>query len=225
MREIALDTETTGLDPGDGHRVVEIGCIELVNHIPTGEVFHTYLNPERAIPHDAYAIHGLDEAFLTRQVVFADIAESFLQFIDKSTLVIHNASFDLKFINSELRHAGYPPLDVVKVVDTLELARHKFPGAPASLDALCRRFGIDSSARTKHGALLDAELLSCVYVELVGGRQPALGLQHVTKSCVESGIETAVRDPRPHAASKVELSAHAAFIADIENSIWARKRN
>ena len=220
MREIALDTETTGLDPGEGHRVVEIGCIELVNHIPTGEVFHTYLNPERAMSHDAYAVHGLNDAFLTQQALFADIADSFLQFIDRSALVIHNASFDLKFINSELQRAGYPPLDVVKVVDTLELARHKFPGAPASLDALCRRFGIDNSERTKHGALLDAELLSCVYVELIGGRQPALGLQHEPKARVAPGIATIAREPRPHAASEAELIAHAAFIAELENPIW-----
>ena len=221
MREIALDTETTGLDPGEGHRVVEIGCIELVNHIPTGEVFHTYLNPERAMSHDAYAVHGLNDAFLEQQALFGDIADAFLEFVDRSALVIHNAAFDMKFINSELQRAGYPPLDVIKVVDTLELARHKFPGSPASLDALCRRFGIDNSVRTKHGALLDAELLSCVYVELIGGRQPALGLQHEPKLRAPTDIATVIREPRPHAPTDAELVAHAAFIAELENPVWA----
>ena len=222
MREIALDTETTGLDPGDGHRVVEIGCIELINHIPTGEIFHTYLNPERSMSHEAYGVHGLDDTFLGKQALFADIADAFLEFIGGSPLVIHNAAFDLKFINSELQRAARGPLEVAKVVDTLELARHKFPGSPASLDALCRRFGIDNSVRTKHGALLDAELLSCVYVELIGGRQPALGLQHEPTTPSLARVNTSVvRAPRPHAPSDAELVAHAAFIAGLENPIWA----
>jgi len=222
MREIALDTETTGLDPGEGHRVVEMGCVELINQIPTGEVFHTYLNPERSMSHDAYAVHGLDDGFLEKQPLFIDIADAFLQFIDGSPLVIHNAAFDLKFINSELQRAERGPLEVVKVVDTLELARHKFPGSPASLDALCRRFGIDNSVRTKHGALLDAELLSCVYVELIGGRQPGLGLQHEAKAVsLERVNPSIVRAPRPHVPSEAELVAHAAFVAGLENPIWA----
>ena len=221
MREVALDTETTGLDPGEGHRVVEIGCIELINNIPTGEIFHTYLNPERSMAHDAYAVHGLNDAFLQQQALFADVADAFLEFVDRSALVIHNAAFDLKFMNSELQRAGYPPLDVPKVVDTLELARHKFPGAPASLDALCRRFGIDNSERTKHGALLDAELLSCVYVELIGGRQPALGLHHETTLPALTKVSAATaREPRPHVPTEAELIAHAAFVAGLENPIW-----
>ena len=221
MREIALDTETTGLDPVAGDRVVEIGCIELVNHIPTGEIFHTYLNPERGMSYDAYAVHGLDDTFLEKQPLFADIADAFLEFIDGSALVIHNAAFDLKFINSELQLAARGLLEVEKIVDTLELARHKLPGASASLDGLCRRFGIDNSGRTKHGALLDAELLSCVYVELIGGRQPALVLQHepAVSAATQVGA-TAVRPPRPHAPSDAELAAHAAFIAGLENPIW-----
>ena len=221
MREVVLDTETTGLDPGEGHRVVEIGCIELINHIPTGEVFHTYLNPERSMPHEALAVHGLDGEFLAKQPLFADVANAFVDFVVGSTLVIHNASFDLKFINSELRLAGHAGLELEKVIDTLEVAHHKFPGAPASLDALCRRFGIDNSDRTKHGALLDAELLSCVYIELIGGRQTALGLrQEPALSVAAVADEIAARPPRPHAPTSRELEAHASFMAHLENPIW-----
>tara|TARA_B100001123_G_C14949901_1_gene883225 strand:- start:78 stop:749 length:672 start_codon:yes stop_codon:yes gene_type:complete len=221
MREIVLDTETTGLDPSEGHRVVEIGCIELINQIPTGEAFHTYLNPERSMTHDAFAVHGLDGEFLAKQPLFADVADAFVDFVGRSALVIHNASFDLKFINSELRLADRAGLEVEKVIDTLEMARHKFPGAPASLDALCRRFGIDNSDRTKHGALLDAELLSCVYVELIGGRQPALGLrQEPELSGAEVADQIGARPPRPHAPTSQELKAHASFVALLENPIW-----
>ena len=222
MREIVLDTETTGLDPGEGHRIVEIGCIELMNHIPTGEVFHTYLNPERVMSRDAYAVHGLDDTFLGKQALFADVADRFVEFVNRSTLIIHNAAFDLKFINSELQKSGRSLLEVERVIDTLELARHKFPGAPASLDALCRRFGIDNSNRTKHGALLDAELLSCVYVELIGARQPVLGLQHEPRlpAAAQLSPAAAMRDPRPHQPTAAELAAHAAFVASLENPIW-----
>lgn len=223
MREVVLDTETTGLDPGEGHRIVEIGCIELVHHIPTGKVFHSYLNPGRGMSRDAFAVHGLDDAFLAKQKAFADIAEAFLAFVGRATLVIHNADFDLKFINHELGLSGRGELEVDRVIDTLELARHKFPGAPASLDALCRRFGIDNSARVRHGALLDAELLSCVYVELIGGRQPALGLQHGPAPRADAEADrAAIRPPRPHAPSPQELAAHAAFLTRLENPIWAR---
>ncbi len=221
MREVVLDTETTGLDPSEGHRVVEIGCVELINHIPTGEVFHTYLNPERSMTDDAFAVHGLDQTFLAKQALFVDVADAFVDFVSCSTLVIHNASFDLKFINSELRLADRAELGVEKVIDTLEMARHKFPGAPASLDALCRRFGIDNSDRTKHGALLDAELLSYVYVELIGGRQPALGLrQEPTLSKAAVANQVAARPPRPHAPTSQELDAHASFVALLENPLW-----
>ncbi len=222
MREVVLDTETTGLDPAEGHRIVEIGCIELINHIPTGKVFHAYLNPERSMTHDAYAVHGLDDAFLAKQKLFDDIADPFLAFVGRSTLVIHNAGFDLKFINHELQLAGRGALEVDKVIDTLEIARHKFPGALASLDALCRRFGVDNSDRVNHGALLDAELLSCVYVELIGGRQPALGLQHQPAIPITGRADpTAIRPPRPHAPSAHELAIHAAFVARLEAPIWA----
>ena len=221
MREVVLDTETTGLDPSEGHRVVEIGCVELINHIPTGEVFHTYLNPERSMTDDAFAVHGLDQTFLAKQALFVDVADAFVDFVSCSTLVIHNASFDLKFINSELRLADRAELGAEKGIDTLEMARHKFPGAPASLDALCRRFGIDNSDRTKHGALLDAELLSYVYVELIGGRQPALGLrQEPTLSKAAVANQVAARPPRPHAPTSQELDAHASFVALLENPLW-----
>ena len=160
MREIVLDTETTGLDPNGAHRIVEIGCLELANHVPTGRSFHTYINPERSMPTDAFEVHGLSEAFLAGQPLFGDVAVEFLDFIDDAPLVIHNARFDVGFLNSELKRVGRELLPESCSIDTVELARRKFPGAPANLDALCRRFGIDNAARTKHGALLDAELLA-----------------------------------------------------------------
>ncbi len=176
MREIVLDTETTGLDPFSGHRIVEIGCIELINHVRTGNYFHTYLNPERDMPREAEAVHGLSIEFLKDKPKFAEIAGSFLEFIGNDPLVIHNAAFDMKFINAELAVAKRPEVDFARAIDTVLMARQKFPGQPASLDALCKRFSIDLSARTKHGALLDSELLSDVYLELLGGRQSSLGL-------------------------------------------------
>src|SRR5690606_37349522 len=168
MREIILDTETTGLDPAAGDRIVEIACLELVNHLPTGRTFQRYLNPERAVSAGALEVHGLSDAFLAKQPRFADIVDQLLAFIGDATLVIHNAEFDVGFLNAELARCGRPPLQG-KVIDTLQMARQKFPGAQASLDALCRRFSIDNSARSKHGALLDSELLAEVYLELVGG--------------------------------------------------------
>ena len=182
MREIVLDTETTGLDPVTGDRIVEIGAVELWNHLPTGKTFHKYLNPERNMPEEAQAVHGLTEEFLKDKPVFSQIADDFLTFIKGSKLVIHNASFDMKFINAELVLAKKKELPGNIAIDTLGLARKRFPGSPASLDALCRRFNIDNSARTLHGALLDSEILAEVYLELIGGRQPDFGLSDVNNT-------------------------------------------
>ena len=179
MREIVLDTETTGLDPGTGDKIVEIGAVELWNHLPTGKTFHKYLNPERNMPEEAQAVHGLTEDFLKDKPLFSQIVDDFLRFIKDSKLIIHNASFDMKFINAELELAKKSKLSGDIAIDTLSIARKKFPGSPASLDALCRRFNIDNSARTLHGALLDSEILAEVYLELIGGRQPDFGLSDI----------------------------------------------
>jgi len=222
MREIVLDTETTGLDPGDGHRVVEIGCIELLNHVPTGANYHAYLNPERDMPMEAYQVHKLSAEFLSDYPVFAARAEEFLAFIGDAPLVIHNAGFDMKFINAELKACGYPVLPMSRAVDTVQMARRKFPGAQVSLDALCRRFEIDNSARTAHGALLDAELLAAVYLELVGGREPGFDLAAVrSASTLASRRNRERREPRPHAPSPEELEAHGRFVATLKDPIWA----
>jgi DNA polymerase-3 subunit epsilon len=221
MREIVLDTETTGLDPAAGHRVVEIACIELVNRIPTGKSYQTYLNPERDMPEEAFKVHGLSQDFLAGHKTFAEEADRFLDFIGDAGFVIHNAEFDLRFLNSELRNIGRDNLGSHPVVDTVLLARKKFPGAPASLDALCRRFGIDNSARTVHGALLDAELLADVYLELMGGRQTALGFAAGAGGTAAAATrERESRAPRPHEADADELAAHAAFITRIKDPIW-----
>ena len=208
MREIVLDTETTGLDPASGHRIVEIGCLELVNHLPSGRTFQRYLNPDRDVPEDAFAVHGLSAVFLADKPRFADVAEELLAFIDGAPLVIHNAEFDIRFLNTELTRLGLPALATDLAVDTLLLARRKFPGSPASLDALCGRFNIDNAARSLHGALLDAELLAEVYLELIGGRQPGLGLA-IDVAAVVAKTEIIVRPPRPHAPSEDELARHA----------------
>ncbi len=218
MREIVLDTETTGLDPGSGHRVVEIGCVELVNTIPSGREFHKYLNPQRFVPVAAQAVHGLTDEFLKDKALFADVAQEFLDFIDGARVIAHNAEFDIGFINSELARIDRPPV-AADVIDTVRLARRRFPGAPANLDALCERFGIDKSARTKHGALLDAQLLAEVYLELSGGRQPDLALA-VAATTTTVVIQRELRPARPHAASPEELAAHAAFLAKIKEPIW-----
>lgn len=220
VREVILDTETTGLDPEAGHRVVEIGCLELLNHVPTGRTFQCYLNPERDMPLAAFEIHGLSTEFLSKHPVFADVCDAFLAFIDNAPLVIHNASFDLGFVNAELRRVNKPPLPPSRAVDTVDLARRKFPGAQASLDALCRRFGVDNSSRTKHGALLDAELLAEVYLELVGGRQPALELASRENPIVVESFNDVRRPPRPHAPSGDELAAHAGLLARLKEPIW-----
>ena len=224
MREIVLDTETTGLDPNAGHRVVEIACIELLNRIPTGKSYQVYLNPCRDMPDEVYRVHGLSAEFLAKHKTFAEEADRFLDFIGDSGFVIHNAEFDLKFLNWELRNIKRDDLSAHPVVDTVHLARKKFPGAPASLDALCRRFAIDNSARTVHGALLDAELLADVYVELMGGRQTALGFGAASTATAASNAararERESRPPRPHAPSDAEAAAHANFVAGIKDPIW-----
>ncbi len=221
MREIVLDTETTGLDPTDGHRIVEIACIELFNHMPTQRVFHRYVNPERDVPADALAVHGLTAEFLAGHPPFAAIVDELLAFIADDRLIIHNAEFDLRFINAELKRLDRPSL-TCECEDTLLLARRRYPGASASLDALCRRFGIDLSARTKHGAKLDCELLAAVYLELIGGRQPGLDLAVAASAAVTFGvIERPLRAPRPHAASAEELAAHEALIKRLKDPVWA----
>lgn len=222
MREIVLDTETTGLDPSDGHRVIELACVELFNHLPTGRVFHRYVNPERDIPAEATAVHGITGDMLLQHPVFAVIADEFLAFIGADRLVIHNAEFDLRFLNAELKRLGRPALGR-EVEDTLLLARKRYPGAPASLDALCRRFAIDLSARTKHGARLDCELLAAVYLELIGGRQPGLDLAVVAGGGDALGtLQRPARSPRPHAPSAEELAAHTALLAKLKDPLWTR---
>ena len=223
MREIVLDTETTGLDPKSGDRLVEIGCVELDNHLPTGRTYHQYVDPERDMPDEAFRVHGLSEAFLAKHPVFADIAEPFLEFIGDAHLVIHNANFDLGFINAELLRLGRAPVEHRRAIDTVQVARGKYPGAQASLDALCRRFEIDLSSRTKHGALLDAELLADVYLELVGGRQPGFKLaSQQRKFNNENGDKQnkPARPPRPHAPSEAESAAHQTLIKKITDPIW-----
>lgn len=229
MREIVLDTETTGLDPLNGDRLVEIGCVEVFNHIATGETYHQYINPQRDMPAGAFAVHGLSEEFLSGHPVFADVVDAFLEFVGDDPLVIHNASFDMGFINAELRRLKRRELPMSQSVDTVRMARRRFPGAPASLDALCRRFEIDNSARTYHGALLDAELLAEVYLELRGGRQPGLSLAaaEAGASTETAEAETAIptpaaetRPPRPHAPSAEELAAHEAFVATLKEPLW-----
>jgi DNA polymerase-3 subunit epsilon len=220
MREIVIDTETTGLDPRGGDRIVEIAAIELQNHLPTGRVFHRYLNPERSMSSGAFEVHGLTEQFLIGQPRFAEIADELLGFLGEDRLVIHNAEFDIAFLNAELERIERPGLPRERTVDTLALARQKFPGAQASLDALCRRFAIDNSARTKHGALLDSELLSEVYLELIGGRQAGFDLEAAAVAIEVAATPRRFRPPRPHAASEAELVAHAALVALLKQPLW-----
>jgi DNA polymerase-3 subunit epsilon len=221
MREIVLDTETTGLDPADGHRVVEVGCVELVNGMPTGRRFHRYLNPERPMSADAVIVHGLTDAFLGDKPVFAEVVQEFLDFIREDPLVIHNAEFDMKFLNAELGRLGFKAMPPTRAVDTVRIVRQRFPGAQASLDALCRRYGIDNTNRTLHGALLDAELLAEVYLELTGGRQPALVLVGETAAgAAAKAADRPRREPRPHMASPEECAAHQVLLARITAPIW-----
>ncbi len=223
MREIVIDTETTGLDPRDGHRIVEVACIELMHHIPSGRKFHRYVNPERDMPAEAFAVHGLSAEFLADHPRFAEIADELLDFIGEDQVVIHNAEFDLAFLNAELARLGRPTL-ACPFVDTLAMARQRFPGAPASLDALCRRFAIDLSVREKHGADIDCGLLASIYLELLGGRQPALDFAGDSGNTAldPEGVASRrpPRPPRPHRPTDEELAAHQAMLAGIKSPLW-----
>lgn len=227
MREIVLDTETTGLDPADGHRIIEIGCVELYDHVPTGRTYQCYLNPERDIPPESIRVHGITAEFLADKPLFAHVADELLEFLADDPLVIHNAGFDLKFLNYELTRIARATISFARAIDTIDIAKAKIPGARYSLDELCKRFSIDLSTRTKHGALLDATLLAQVYLELIGGRQTKLKL-------APSDIETAVMEmvqettrtrpkPLPPRLTQAELEAHAKFVAELgEGAIWNR---
>ncbi len=228
IREISLDTETTGLDPYAGHRVVEIGCVEMIDHVRTENHFHVYCNPERDMPMEAERIHGISAEFLSDKPLFRTIAKSLVEFLGDSPLVIHNASFDMKFLNAELERAGFPLLPSARAIDTVTLARRMFPGSPANLDALCKRFNIDNAHRVKHGALLDAELLADVYLELKGGRQSSLGLQAEGSSKKAGDPHAAPINalhgdavpPRTFAPSEDELRAHKQLIDTIDGALW-----
>ncbi len=231
MREIVLDTETTGFEPSEGDRIVEIGAVELFNHMPTGNTYHQYINPERTMPKAAFDVHGLGDDFLRDKPVFKHIAKDFIDFIGDSTLVIHNAPFDMKFLNFELGKAGFAILPMSRAFDTVMMARKKFPGSPASLDALCRRFGVDNSAREKHGALLDSEILAEVYLELLGGRQPDFALATSqaapSKGTAEQNDNWRPRPrptPLPGLLTEQEAAAHAAFVAKMgDGAIWNKR--
>jgi len=227
MREIVLDTETTGLDPAKGDRVVEIGAVELVNHIATGRNFHAFINPERDMPVEAEAVHGLSTAFLKDKPVFAAVASEFIAFIGSDILVIHNASFDVGFLNAELDYLGHPPILPERVIDTLHIARQKHPMGPNSLDALCKRYGVDNSKRSKHGALLDSELLAEVYLELIGGRQTALGLTEAKTplKTIQTTQRAVIARPRPLAGrlTEEERASHARFVAGLgPEAMWTK---
>lgn len=230
MREIVLDTETTGFEPEAGDRIVEIGAVELDHHIPTGRTYHQYINPERSMPKEAFDVHGLGDAFLSDKPVFAKVGHAFLDFIGDAKLVIHNAAFDMKFLNAELAWMGLPKLPMDRAIDTVAMARRKFPGSPASLDALCRRFAIDNSARTLHGALLDSEILAEVYLELIGGRQPDFEL---SRNPQKGSRATSVADdwrPQPRQtplAARItdeERAAHADFVSTLgDAALWTSR--
>lgn len=224
MREIVLDTETTGLDPLDGHRLVEVGCVELVNRIPSGHTFHAYFNPERGMPAEAFAVHGLSEEFLKDKPFFVETADDLIAFLGDAPLVIHNAAFDLGFLNAELERVGRPLIARERLVDTLLIARRKHPGGSNRLDDLCVRYAIDNSRRTKHGALLDAELLAEVYVELIGARQAQLVLSQAAMPSQAIGEPIIVRErlvPLTSTVTEDDRAAHHAFIATLgDNAIW-----
>ncbi len=230
MREIVLDTETTGMDPFAGDRIIEIGAVELENHLPTGKTCQIYINPERDIPAEATAVHGITNDFVKDKPIFSQCYSEFMDFIgDDSILVIHNAEFDMKFLNWELNNVGHKALPWNRVVDSLGMARKKFPGSPASLDALCRRYNIDNTARTYHGALLDSELLAEVYLELLGGRQRGLGLvddknASSTNNQNSTKKERPFRAARPHAPSEIEIAAHNALMEDIKDPLWKKTK-
>ncbi len=224
MRHIVLDTETTGLDPAQGHRLVEIGCVEVIHYVPTGRVYQQYINPERDIPQGAFAVHGLSESFLKNHPPFREISADFLDFVGDDPLVIHNAKFDMRFLNAELSNHGLTPFPMERAIDTVSLARRKFPGGRASLDALCQRFGIDLSKREKHGALLDAELLADVYLELMGGRQPGFGMGTESSSKTQDEhfsklmAERPLRPARSFTPTEVEKERHAPFIQNLRGA-------
>ncbi len=245
MREIVLDTETTGFEPADGDRLVEIGAIELYNHLPTGRVYHQYINPERSMPRGAYEVHGIGpdlldppepakpgQVILRDKPLFKSVGQAFLDFVGDAKLVIHNAAFDMKFLNFELQKAGFPGIPNNRAIDTLAIARTKFPGSPASLDALCRRFGVDNSSRDKHGALLDSELLAEVYLELVGGRQPDLVLSTSPTTRNAAGEVTSAEwrprprpTPLPPRLTAEEAAAHQAFVAKLgDAAVWKKRQ-
>ena len=229
MREIVFDTETTGVNPATGDRMVEIGCVELINRCPTGREYHAYFNPERPMPSEAEAVHGLSSIFLSDKPLFAHSCEELLEFIGDSPLIAHNAGFDFGFLNAELAACGRDPVCLSRMICTLVMARSKHPGSKHSLDALCTRFGVDRSARVKHGALLDAQLLAQVYVELTGGRQIGLSLiadsapsETVATDIISNGLAQQNRRPaRPHSASVDELAAHTQFLSLIKEPVWA----
>ncbi|HEX2764577.1 MAG TPA: DNA polymerase III subunit epsilon [Allosphingosinicella sp.] len=231
MREIVFDTETTGLSPLAGDRMVEIGCVELFNRVETGRTFHAYFNPDRAMPSGAEAVHGLSDIFLADKPRFSERAEELLEFLGDCPLVAHNASFDFGFLNHELNHCGRPLVCLTRMVDTLQIARSRHPGAKHSLDALCTRFGVDRSLRVKHGALIDAQLLAQCYVELTGGRQIGLTLadeivverlDEGARAVVANRTRIEIRPPRPHAPTEEELLAHAHFLTTVTDPIWNR---
>jgi DNA polymerase-3 subunit epsilon len=227
MREIVMDTETTGMDPYEGHRIVEIGCVETINHIPTGNNLHIYINPERDVPAEVVAVHGLTEEFLQDKKTFAETYHEFLEFIGKDKLVIHNADFDMKFINHHLGEMGAAPIPSTQVIDSLKIARKKFPGSPASLDALCKRFGVDNSNRTLHGALLDSEILAEVYLELLGGRQTGLTLDNANMGSSTGDLTAQSNEPKKKREPRVfdipadELDAHHKMIETLgDKAVW-----
>jgi DNA polymerase-3 subunit epsilon len=228
MREIVFDTETTGFEPGEGHRIVEIGCVELMDHFPTGRTLQFYLNPQRDVPIESQRVHGLSAEFLADKALFAHVVEEFLEFLGDAPLVIHNASFDIKFINAELKRIGKAAIPLARAIDTIEIAKRRFPGARYSLDELCRRFGVDLSVRTKHGALLDAQLTAEIYLELIGGRQKGLMLAPVEIAAAQAGDTRPVARQRPEKLAPlitvVELQAHAAFVAKElgDKTLWSR---
>jgi DNA polymerase-3 subunit epsilon len=225
IREIVFDTETTGLDPSDGHRIIELGCVELLDHVPTGAHFHAYLNPERTVPPETIRVHGLTDEFLADKPLFADVVDEFLAFLGDAPLVIHNAAFDIKFVNAELGRLGRPPIALARAIDTIEIAKAKLPGVRYSLDELCKRFGIDLSARSKHGALLDAELTARLYLELIGGRQKALVLTPEADDSATAASEGIAVRPRPEPLAPrltpQERGRHQAFVAELgDEAIW-----
>lgn len=233
MREIIFDTETTGLSPDEGHRMVEIGCIEMVGRMATGRTFHAFFNPEMPMPPEAERVHGHSDAFLADKPLFQECAEELLEFLGDAVLVAHNAGFDMRFVNAELARIDRPAIPMSRVIDTVAMARSKFPGSPASLDALCKRFGVDRSHRVLHGALLDAELLAQVYIELTGGRQIGLGLADDASAAAAAAngrpnlvpsVQRPHRLPRHFAPSEAELAAHQAFLDKIKQPLWLSKR-